>query len=63
MTNTLPDLGLAELKTLFRATRQRLEAAEQDPSIDKRALYKELKALQYEISIKEAMTVRTEADA
>ncbi|RYY90183.1 MAG: hypothetical protein EOO15_03575 [Chitinophagaceae bacterium] len=53
MTDTLTGLSLADLKNLFRSTCARLDAAEQDPSLDKRALYKELKKLQYEISMKE----------
>ncbi|RYY63179.1 MAG: hypothetical protein EOO12_12940 [Chitinophagaceae bacterium] len=61
MTDTSLGLSLSQLKSIFRATRERLEAAESDPSIDKRALYRELKNLQYEISIKEVTSVRQEA--
>ncbi|RYY39757.1 MAG: hypothetical protein EOO08_08785 [Chitinophagaceae bacterium] len=53
MTDTTPGPSLAELKDLYRSTCDRLDAADADNSLDKRALYKELKKLQYEISMKE----------
>lgn len=54
MTKTPLTGSLPELRQRYRATIERLEAAAPDARAEKRALYQELKELQYAICMKEA---------
>ncbi|WP_460570711.1 hypothetical protein [Flaviaesturariibacter terrae] len=56
MTNTFDSSDLAALKQQFQEKRLQLQTTQLDP-LAERVIYRELKALQYAISMKEAEKV------